>query len=369
MGHFLYWPYDEVTLLPSPDNDGVIVESPWLQAKVKSTAENGEHLKTLLEKFQNKTVSPKDLALVNGFFSHFDKFPLCYILSASPKPKTPDKHQLLDESLKEASVKEIILKAIQRHPSAHLMEADIDPLVTRLGRKEWTWDADAAIAFAGKKNGVHPESFFSVVRRYHLLEIIENDKGNEVFEKIKSLPQEGFVQAAARIVRQNHYVTQKCGEALAPAVQIAQSAKPQVEDFIKAERGHDRLLALTLKSLSQEPESLPVTANTAALMALLTLCAERNFLAFALVVDFFERSSYQSSDPMAQLLEGGGFHEAAKQINRHMEINDAGGHENVACGFLEPMAFCDPEYAVEAIHLAETVSLVMNSVTASTLLD
>ena len=84
-----------------------------------------------------------------------------------------------------------------------------------------------------------------------------------------------------------------------------------------------------------------------------------------MAVDYFERSSYEKMDPLATLLKKGGFDEAAKQINRHMEINDVGEHENMGLQFLERMAPCSPEYVREALHLAEAVSVVMNSVTLS----
>ena len=95
--------------------------------------------------------------------------------------------------------------------------------------------------------------------------------------------------------------------------------------------------------------------------------ARKNFLAFAMVVDFFERSTYEDVDPMAKLLRKGGFDKAAKQVNHHKEINDSGDHENVALGFLTNMPLCSPEYAFEAIRIAELVSLVMTGVTRSAL--
>ena len=100
---------------------------------------------------------------------------------------------------------------------------------------------------------------------------------------------------------------------------------------------------------------------------LLKFCAERNFLAFSMAIDAFERSNCEEVDPMAQLLMHGGFHKAAEFINLHMKINDDGDHENVAQKFLAPMELCDRDYALEAIRLMEILSLVMSSMTKSIL--
>ena len=122
---------------------------------------------------------------------------------------------------------------------------------------------------------------------------------------------------------------------------------------MKEENGHDKILNVALKAFTADPDAVPVSLQTKAIMHLLKFAAQRNFLAFAMAVDFFERSSYEKTDPLAQLLIKGGFDKAAKQINRHMEINDAGGHENVACSFLEAMGPCEPAYAFEAMRIAE----------------
>ncbi|MDQ3233835.1 MAG: hypothetical protein M3Q07_18615, partial [Pseudobdellovibrionaceae bacterium] len=167
------------------------------------------------------------------------------------------------------------------------------------------------------------------------------------------------------LVRQNHYVTEQCQASLAPALDLAGQAKDHVAGFMAAEKGHDLILGSALKSMTDDLSSLPVCLSTRTLMKLLKFVAGRNLLAFAMVIEMFERSSYESIDPLASLLAKGGFDKAASLVNRHKEINDAGGHENIAASFLEFMAPCNPDYALEAMHLAELVSVISNSVTGS----
>jgi hypothetical protein len=100
-------------------------------------------------------------------------------------------------------------------------------------------------------------------------------------------------------------------------------------------------------------------------MHLLEFCAHRNFLAFAIAIEMFERSNYDECDPMAQALKKGGFAKSADFINVHMKINDQGDHENIARTFLQFMDLCNRDYAREALRLAELLSLVMSRITIS----
>lgn len=365
----LYWPYDEVSISGSDDRSQVIVSAPWIQATLAVTDENKPALQTLMQKFADKSLSADDLGLINWFFKDFAKYPFCYILPSEKPLGSLDHHALIDGRLLTGSLRDVLVETLKDDYSVEsdITPADIDAVIARLYRQRWDWDCDAAIAFAKIGDKIHPESVFSVSRRYHLLDVLETSKARTNFNFIEGLKGDDFALAAGLMVRQNHYVTQKCNSALLPAVGKAGHAASIVESFIKEENGHDRILNVAMKSFSEQPDSVPVSVQTKALMHLLKFAAQRSFLGFAMAVDCFERSSYEKTDPLAQLLIKGGFEKAAKQINRHMDINDAGEHENVACTFLEFMAPCEPEYAIEALRIAELITLVMNSLTESTI--
>ena len=362
---YTYWPYDEVTIEVGTKSDNVLIKSPWVEAKMPVTETNKNTLENLIPKFKNTSLNGEDLPYLNQIFSKLSDFPFCYILPTKKENKILNNHSIINSGEEKSSMAELLGLISQRlDPKKEDISAFSD-LETKLPRKEWLWDADAALSFAKFADKVHPESLFSVTRRYHFLELLESDTGIEGFNFIESLQDEEYAKGASLLVRQNHYVTQKCQKSLLPAVSVAQDAKGLVEEFIAEEKGHDRILNIALKDLSENPESIPASSHTIVLMYLLEYSAQTNFLAFAMIVNFFERSSYQETDPLAQLLIKGGFTKAAKQINHHMEINDAGGHENLALGFLEYMNLCDSDYALEAIHLAELTSMVMSGVTKS----
>ncbi len=363
MSPFFYWPYDEVTLDTPAEGNVAEVKTPWLSARVTFKEEDREKIERLASKFADQSLSAQDIELINWFFGELDHYSFCYIVPAPKNSETLDQHKLKNSSLVSLPFADFLRSSAE--PSTEFTAADARMVTEQFKQTDWTWDAKAALEFAQLEGKIHPESLFTVVRRFHLLDVLEKDEGKEKFAFIESLEGADFARAASLLVRQNHYVTQKCQESLLPAVVTAGRAKPLVEAFVKEENGHDLILNVALKALTPDPQTVPVSLQTKAIMHLLKFAAERNFLAFAMAIDFFERSSYEDIDPLAQLLIKGGFDKAAKQINRHMEINDAGGHENVACSFLESMAPCDPDYALEALRIAETLTLVMNSITSS----
>ncbi|WP_141735036.1 hypothetical protein [Oligoflexus tunisiensis] len=369
MNTYYYWPYDEVTVELTETQDKLNLTTPWMQASLPVSASNRPAAVELVEKFGSGTLSAQDIPFITSLFEVVRLYPFCYILPTpkhGDRPETMDVPKLLDHDLVDSGPLDLLLATLQNSsPEFGPSEAEIRQLFSQLNRQEWEWDAEAALEFSILGERIHPESLFSVIRRFHLLEVMENDKGSEIFQKIESLPKSSFQVAAGLLIRQNHYVTEKCQTSLAAALDTAGQARKRVEEFMAEEKGHDRILDVALKAITDEPQSIPVTSSTQILMHLLKYVAGRNFLAFSMVIDIFERSSFQSMDPLASLLLKGGFEKAARQISRHKDINDAGGHENVGVSFLAFMAPCDKAYAREAIRLAELVSLVFNSITAS----
>lgn len=348
---FTYWPYDEVSI--DATGEELNIMTPWLKASTSLIAFNKESVDRLSAKLGHKTLSAEDLPWVSDFFSHFEQFPLAYILPTN-KNGGLDLHGIKDSRLENMSFQELLLLTCP--------DIKLDGL---LKTRSFEWDQQSALDFASFNDQIHPESLFSIARRYHILELITNDQGQEVFKDMSELKSEQYKNQVARIVRQNHYVTEHCQEALQPALDIAQSAAPLIKDFMAAERGHDKILKKALFHLGKAPEDVPVSAETCALMSTLKYLAGRNFLAFAMAVDAFERNNYEESDPIAKLLNEGGFSKAAEFINLHMKINDNGGHENVAIGFLESMALVDRAYALEALKLMEILSVLMTTISQS----
>lgn len=364
MNNYSYWPYDEVSLEREMPTGLLKLKTPWLEATTKSEFFHPEQLAMLCEKMDAGSLSPHDLPSVNSFFRCFHQYPVAYILP-TPKHTSPlDTHQLIDTTLFEGDL-EVMARDIFTQNKEAFTEEEFEHLFQILQRTECLWDHEAALGFATIDNKIHPESVFSVARRFHLLELMSSDSGNETMHDLGKLNVEEYKDAVCRLLRQNHYITEKCNEALVPALTIAQSSAPLVEAFMKEERGHDKILAKALFHVGKQAEKVEVCLQTRALMMLLKFMAGRNFLAFSMAIDAFERNNYQNVDPLAQLLINGGYEKAAEFANLHMKINDEGGHENVAGQFLASMDLCSKEYALEALRLMELLSLTMSKVSSS----
>lgn len=350
-----YWPYDEVSLQLPNDDTTVTLETPWLTATLEKSFFDRDVLRQLKSKLDEKTLGVEDLPLVNHFFSHFHQYPVAYVLPTEKFGDEYDTHELDDNAL----VHMDFLQLFNVMFSGFFSKSDVAALRLLLPRREFHWDVDAAVAFSSFNGRVHPESLLSVVRRYHLIELLTNDHGHEIFRAIEKLDAHQFKKAVAQMVRQNHFVTEQCQQALSPARDRAGRAEPLVQAFMDEEFGHDRLLKKSLLQLGMQPEEIPVSIRTRALMHGLSYCAQTHFLAFSFAIDAFERSAFADVDPLADLLIKGGFKSAAKYINAHMNINDQGEHENVAAKFLTHMESTSPQYATVAVRMMEIISLIM----------
>ncbi len=358
MPGFLYWPYDEVRVEES--RSGIRVRAPWIEVQLDRTQENSEELTSLVRTLGSESFSLEGAQLVSEYFQPLDEHSLCYTLP-TPLSSGLDTHHA-QPSFQDLSFSELLERAVASSealtPEARLtLLAEVPAIDYR-----WRWDVDAALGFANLGTEIHPLSLFSVGRRYHLLSLIENDSGAEVFSKLSQLPDDRFLPAAQTLLRQNHYVTWRCQGALQPAVAIAGRAREKVESFMREERGHDRILERALQSTGVAPAEVAVHPVTQSLMCFLEFAARYNFLAFAIAVDFFERRVYEKVEPLAQLLETRGQSEAARRLNQHKNINTGGDHHGVARDFLVAMAAVEPEYARQALRIAEAISFLMSQV-------
>jgi hypothetical protein len=354
---FRYWPYDEVTASKGERETQFVFRTPWITATIDIDNHQVPAVNEVVEKLSKGGLSPEDLGVVSWVFSSLSEYPLSYVLPRASWGR--DVHEVFDRSLLSFSPQESLA-----HFSKQSTEADAFRTLSKNISTEWKWDLDGVLALSTVGDRFDPLTVLSCSRRFHLLDSVESNKTEQLFEFTNSLAQndQRFRDASSMIVRQNHYVTQKCEGSLRPALKTSQSADGALLNFIEAERGHDLLLGRSLQDLGVGPEKIPVVDAIRVLMELFRLIGLRNFLAFAMVVDMFERSSYQEHDPLASLLISGGLKEAAKHLDTHKDINDSGGHENIAFGLLDSMAPVSEDYVAEALRLAELTTAVMHLV-------
>jgi hypothetical protein len=305
--------------------------------------------------------------LFQAFLKKINAYPFCYTL---PNPNTDstlelDRHEIQftnDAELEFVEWTEYLQKVLGRQSDFPHLVGTFEDIFSLTTTRKFTWDLDAVCQFSGVEyqNEIRfdPIAAYSIARRFHHLDLMEFDHGSNIFDQLEHSDTRKFKEIAALLVRQNHYVTQNCKDALSPALEIAASARQLVADFIQEEDGHDLILGKSLVHAGGS-ESTLVTDNTKSVVYTLKYAAKTNLLAFAMVVDMFERNGYEDSDRMAELLKSQGMDQAAKGLDRHMQINDAGGHENAALEFIEHMAPVRRDYLKEAFHISEVASRLM----------
>ena len=350
------WPYDELSLSQGQASNEFRLKTPWVSLKLIADENNVSNFQRLLDRFENQSLGASDRASISSLLRPLSHFPIAYYL---PRTESEflgnDYHSSIDPTLIGISPKDFVSKTCPEF------------LKTTKGFdfEEWSWPIQDALAFSRVSSNecqmFDPWSLFSIARRFSLVEASESSQSLVLFEIVEKFQGDSqkYKEACALILRQNHFVTQQCDSSLKPALATAQSALEEVKEFIRSEFGHDKILLQAVKSLNPEPEKIEVMPAARALMELLKLSGSRNFLAFALAVDIFERTTYSKRDPLAVLLESGGHKFAAKQIDSHREINDVGGHENLALSFLSEMVPVTEGYAREALHFAEMISFMI----------
>jgi hypothetical protein len=361
-----YWPYDEVSVSADSNKPGRFnISTPWLSLSVNVEPKDLARALKISDKMKAGEIGLQDADDLHWFFKSLDKYSFAYILPRSSAFGS-DTHELSNLPTDCESPKTMLLSTIDGISELSYVKNFSEGIV---GKTPWTWDVEAALEFSKVPDGHDPESLFSIARRFHLLNDIEWNKTADLLEFVRSLRSEieNFRYASAVVARQNHYVTQLCDEVLKTALPLSQSAHFEVSEFIQAEVGHDKILTKAIQSLGYEPDQLPLENSVVCLMELFRASAARNLLAFAMVTDIFERTSYRAEDPFASVLKEGGHSYAAKQFDVHRDINDAGEHENVALEFLNFMKPVNTAYAAEALRFAELATLVIHQLSAETL--
>lgn len=345
----LFWPYDEVQISESA-HSLFLLATPWLKFQFQVPEESRDDLLKVIDKLKSQSISPQDINLFDRVFASFAEYPVSYLLPRQ-QPFGSDKHFIIRGKLNLNSPLDLLNEII---PGSKYINENL-PL-------EWTWDADVALEFSKTPEGFDPVSLFSVLRRFHLLNDLENNRTNKLFEYIMSMPPDSTEskKASALVLRQNHYVTLRCEEVLSSALNLAQGAEENIRAFIQEENGHDKIIGRAISSLGIEPEQIQVSEVSVYLMDGFKFIGQKNLLAFSAVVDVFERTSYRKEDPFATVLKTGGFNKASKLVDAHREINDHGHHENVALAFLKNMKVVDEDYAREALRLAELNTMIIN---------
>lgn len=348
-----YWPYDETLFEAIDATQGSFrITTPWLITTIEVSPQSHE-CEALLDISKNReTPNPKNMLTISKILSQLSKYPIAYELPRIGKDFGKDAHKIQNPINTDTPP--------QLAKSLNISQPGELPA-------EWMWDHSAIIDFSSctgddKNKLCDPLCLLTVARRFHYLDCADNKIGS-LYKKIETLSDAKDRRAAAAIVvRQNHYVTVKCQQALQPSLQTAQSQGPLIQEFMEEEKGHDAILSKGLEAMGLKAQDVPTTLAVQNLMSAFEAAARTNFLGFCLCLDFFEKPEFTKTDSLSEVLEKLGETTAARALQAHKNINDHGEHEGFSTKLLSVMMPAAPEYVHQATKIAELVSFYISQV-------
>ncbi len=183
---------------------------------------------------------------------------------------------------------------------------------------------------------IDPLTFLAILRRERLTSRIDNPYKQNVLKFLKSA-RSGAIDKNFLIktfLTQNHHITEICRQALTPALAIAGDARDDLQDFIKAETGHDLLLLDSLNNLKTEVQP-PVLEGIFELAELLQKTATESFLGICALIDYFEEGGDSNPHPLDEAILSLGLEQECRGFFIHKRINLEGHHNNIAHDLLK----------------------------------
>lgn len=338
-----FWPYEEVEFsVVNLARGQFSLKTPWITSQFEVVPDSAESQALVQWMEHQENISAAYLPGLWKVLAGLQSLPIAYELPRKDKNFGVDAHKN---------------KKVFPGKSPKMFAKEIGLPFAVTFSDEWSWDSESIEQFSECEPGKYdPLSILSVARRFHYLDDDDN-KMNSIYDHIKTIQDEkARKRAAAIVVRQNHYVTEKCIGALRPATDLAQSQKGLVEQFMREEKGHDAILGSGIRAMNVKINDLPLTESVQNLMQLLEKAAFHNFLAFCICLDFFEKPQFKDQDSLAEVLGKLGEATASRALQAHKNINDHGEHEGFSRLLLVNMQPVEAPYLVQALQFAELVS-------------
>ncbi len=317
----MIWPYEEVNI--SFKDDTIHLVAPWIKVSMQSKIP-----KNLQEKFiQVLGTGPQtaeDMAFTQKVLAPFEKFPLFYFLSRVEL--TPDSH----------------IKVSSEQPDVQ-------------NRSSWQLEEilkKSKIA----ENQYDLRSVLGGVRRCHLLDIVRTAPTTSVAMMVSEIRKTQSKNAVAFLVRQNHYITEYFLDIIAAAKPLHPKLVDELDEYMRSETGHDRLLARSIESLGQKPDDIEVLPSLVRFIEECEKWSGRNVLALAFSLDVMERSPFSGKDAFLDLLKEMNLEDVAKPLIQHRNINVEEEHFNQSFKILEPMGSVSEVCARQALDSAKYLS-------------
>jgi hypothetical protein len=321
-----------------PGASEVMLATPWVRIRAAHAEGQRAQVQSIAALIPGLQPADADVPRVSRFLAGFARHPVAYLLPQQP----PAQAGLWHEALARGDLERIGRSALAGASGSVL------------GPTPWCWDLTAALALSSLGGDRHDAATIGTVARRLRLRDESVDGALPSFDELDDTR---FARRMALILRQSHYVTTRCRDALVPALDRDSPARAVIAELVRSERGHDRLLQASLGELGVvAPEHVAVLPATIALVDLLQLAARHHLVALGLLLEAFEGQPARRH-PLAELLESrAATRAAARGVTLHHEINERGGHHAVGLAVLDTLPPISPPTAVTALRIAEVAT-------------
>lgn len=358
-------PYPELRLVFDKARNILDVETPWVSLKLEIDRTNEKWIDQVVE--DTRKSSPPSRA-VHEFLEQLKQFPLAIQLPregmkvsrGSIFVSDTDQNNLWDNkyALKKILDEEFIGDTQQK--CLFIRQSKFQAWQN----KEWAFDFQS-IKSQSKINGIEfydPITAFQLIRRQRLINELQHNFKNKLIDF--SLPNllsksnvELFKKIMVGLFRINHFVTKNCKVAIEPALKNFPLISTEIKEFLKDEKGHDKLMELSLRKLGiMNPDEIPLYMDSISSVSALYYASQHSAFALLCLIDAFEGVTYQGSDPLADLMRQSPWPAAAVGIERHFNINKDGDHHLFSLQLLEKLPAISLSELMVATRLCEIFS-------------
>ena len=371
-------PYEELELtrLPTQGGGAFQLKTPWFQLPIEIACDKPEDADVIYHALTSGEAPDLEAAIkVSWLLKEMASYPISYraprqLLDACPETWFPSGKSA--EHLDPKQMAQIILAETD---SWIPVRAQFRDTILASMRNTWDWEKDSVVDFSyAPMSRLHDVlSIFTTVRRFHLHHLAQADSSFELYRTIEDCGKQHQDRARRLIcltLRQNHFITENCLEALTPAMERDPQLAVMLREFIDSEKGHDKLLRQAIDSTGSVIafDEIPVLASTEFAVRILRYVARTDLVGFACALDMFERDDYQVEDYLGSVLTRIGYEKSGKLLQTHKSINTQAEHDEMGIALLQGRPMGIPhQHLISTLRSTELLSHTMNRIASDIL--
>jgi len=315
----LYIPHEKLSIEWINNEEGFLLNVPWLSMEIEVTEKDKLWIKDAIEKLHKAPLNEN----TQRFIKDLKDYPISYI-----KPRSQE--EFTNQDLQNAHPHSVDTST----PKSFIETANIhfEEILSKDLPSQWAWDWEKIINKARIEGTdfYDPLSFVTYLICYRLewesTTWSGQDGLGQLLEGFLKEDEERFFQAIGWITRQSWYVTTESCDCLRAAFGYFPKAKDLIEHFIADEAGHYKFMEQVFSDLNLDKEDFQVGTATKWLLAAHKRMAVISPIAFSAMINMFEAAYYEGQDPISRVILKSSKPYAARGFDLHYKINQEHRH-------------------------------------------